>query len=298
MLRHTDVLCLVFIFILRPFFTFPDQTCLRNSNGLYLCLGDGQFESGPNHHPYWHFPWPSLAPLPKCRTIPRLGHHFLRNRYNYRKRIPMKLHTLAEEKMSLWTRRHNIMVTLQIQKCDISSCWIAQLCSSCNLSDLYLGSSRFEYRPGKFLFFYFSWYLLVPPSPFWDSSSSARGPLHYDFRHSCNALTFARHAIWATDKRRYITKQWTLILGIYAYTTCTLMCPLCGQSTCTHSRVLGVRKRDLLKRSLNSSRPSISPRVKLRDALWGFSIFDAVQLNYTVCKPTTYSRSRTTAAGT
>jgi hypothetical protein len=42
---------------------------------------------------------------------------------NDRKIIPLKLHTaMAEEKKSLETRRHKIMVTLQIQKCDISCC--------------------------------------------------------------------------------------------------------------------------------------------------------------------------------
>jgi len=41
MLRHTDVAYVVFIFIFRPLFTLPDRTCLRNSNGLYLCLEGG-----------------------------------------------------------------------------------------------------------------------------------------------------------------------------------------------------------------------------------------------------------------
>jgi hypothetical protein len=88
--------------------------------------------------------------------------------------------------------------------------------------------------------------------------------------------------ICATDKRRYITQHWTLILRVYLYMTCTLMCPLCGQSTCTHSCVLGVRKWEFLKR-INTSRPSISPRVKPRDALCGFSRFLTLYSSTTLC---------------
>jgi len=64
------------------------------------------------------------------------------------------------------------MVTLEIQKFDISCCWIAQLCSSCNLSDLHLGTPRFEYRPGNIIFFYFSWCFLVPPNQYSNSAST------------------------------------------------------------------------------------------------------------------------------
>ena len=77
------------------------------------------------------------------------------------------------------------------------------------------------------LFQYFSWFLLVSPSQSWDSASTAhQGPLPNNFHNSCNALPFARYAIWATDNCRYITQQHAVILRVYPRMTCTLMCPI------------------------------------------------------------------------
>jgi hypothetical protein len=103
------------------------------------------------------------------RLIRWLGHHLLRNRK--KTRLQREFRWIC---IRLWHRQrlyehdtHKIVITLQIQKCDILCCCVGQFRSSWNPSAFYFGATWFEYRPGKFLSWDFSLFFLVPPSHFW-----------------------------------------------------------------------------------------------------------------------------------